>query len=510
MPNTPSYDVIVIGAGPAGYSSAIRCAQLGLKTACVDNWSDKHGQSGLGGFYLNSGCVASLALLESAKLYHSLNHDLKTHGIHADNLHIDIAAMVGRKNAIVEGLREQIANDFAFYNIARIHAKAKLLGPRKVEINPVPAATEDLLNDPTLATSTTESYVIEGKHIILATGSSPIKLRYAPVDNEFIFDAIGALNMTSVPQKLAIIGAGVFGLEIAGIWNRLGAETILLEAQDRFLTLPDQQIAHEAHRIYRQQGLDIRLGARVTAAKKTGQKVLVDYQDKNGLQSLEVDKLIVACGRKPNTENLSVAEANLLFDENGYTHVNERCRTNLPNVYAIGDLTLLGPMLAHKGIEEGIFVAEQIAGLHSPINYNILPNVIYTDPEIAWVGQTEQALRAAGEPIKIGLYPLGTTARAQTLGKSEGMVKIITHATNDTILGVHIIGAHASEMIAEATLAMEFSASSEDLARTIHAHPTLSEALHEAAIAVKLTALHPKLQNNNDELLFEDNVMTDE
>ena len=289
--------------------------------------------------------------------------------------------------------------------------------------------------------------MIEGKHIILATGSSPIKLRYAPVDNEFIFDAIGALNMTSVPQKLAIIGAGVFGLEIAGIWNRLGAETILLEAQDRFLTLPDQQIAHEAHRIYRQQGLDIRLGARVTAAKKAGQKVLIDYQDKNGLQSLEVDKLIVACGRKPNTENLSVAEANLLFDENGYTHVNERCRTNLPNVYAIGDLTLLGPMLAHKGIEEGIFVAEQIAGLHSPINYNILPNVIYTDPEIAWVGQTEQALRAAGEPIKIGLYPLGTTARAQTLGKSEGMVKIITHATNDTILGVHIIGAHASEMI---------------------------------------------------------------
>ncbi|GAB6142340.1 dihydrolipoyl dehydrogenase [Methylosoma difficile] len=500
QPTATVYDVIVIGAGPAGYSSAIRCAQLGLKTACVDNWRDKHGQSGLGGFYLNSGCVAGVALLESAKAYQFIKHGLGKHGIQADNISVDIAAMVQRKDNIVDGLRKKIADDFALYKIDRIHAKAKLLGPRRVEITPVPSTNGELASAPS---------VIEGKHIILATGASPVKLRCAPIDNEFIFDSIGALNLNAVPKKLAIIGAGVIGLEIAGIWNRLGAETILLEAQESFLSLPDQQIAREAYRIYTAQGLDLRLGARVTSTKKSGKKVVVEYQDQEGQHSLRVDKLIVACGRKPNTENLAAPEANLLLDENGYAHVNENCRTNLPNVYAIGDLTLLGPMLAHKGIEEGIFVAEQIAGLHSPINYNILPSVIYTDPEIAWVGQTEQALRAMGEPIKIGIYPLNATARAQTLGATEGMVKIIAHADNDSILGIHIIGAQASELIAEATLAMEFSASSEDLARTIHAHPTLSEAVHEAAIALKLQT-HPKLQKTEDHAAYKDELLTDE
>ena len=464
------FDVIVIGAGPAGYSSAIRCAQLGLKTACIDNWCDTKGRSSLGGTYLNAGCVASIALLESAKLYHSLNHNLKEHGIQAGTVAVDIVQMMQRKNDIVDSLSRQIADSFAEHKIDCIQAEARLLNERQVQVTPADQSGVSML---------------EAKHIILASGSSPIDLPCAPIDNEFIIDSTMALNLDAVPKRLAIIGAGVIGLELAGIWNRLGAETILLEAQETFLSLADQQIALEAYRIYSEQGLELRLGARVTSAKKGSKKVTVEYQDSDGTHALRVDKLIVASGRKPNTENLAAAEADLLLDENGYVHVDENCRTTLPGVYAIGDLTLLGPMIAHKGIEEGLFVAEQIAGLYNPVNYALLPCVIFTDPEIAWVGQTEQALRAMGEPIKIGTYPLNATARAQAVGKTEGMVKIIAHAESDAILGIHIIGTQASEMIAEAVLAMEFSASSEDLARTIHAHPTLAKALHGAALALK-------------------------
>ncbi|MDI1278005.1 dihydrolipoyl dehydrogenase [Methylobacter sp.] len=465
-----SFDVIVIGAGPAGYSSAIRCAQLGLKTACIDNWHDEEGQSSLGGTYLNAGCVASIALLESAKIYQSINHNLKEHGIQAEAVSVDIALMMQRKNNIIDALSRQIADSFAHCKIDCIQAEAKLLNERRVEITP---------------TDHSAVSIIEAKHIVLATGSSPVDLSCAPIDNEFIIDTAMALNLDAVPKRLAIIGAGIIGLELAGIWNRLGAETILLEAQESFLGLADQQIAREAYRIYTEQGLELRLGARVISAKKGSKKVTVEYQDSEGTHALRVDKLIVASGRKPNTENLAAAEANLLLDENGYVHVDENCRTTLPGVYAIGDLTLLGPMIAHKGIEEGLFVAEQIAGLHNPVNYDLLPSVVFTDPEIAWVGQTEQALRAMGEPIKIGTFPLKATARAQAMGQTEGMVKIIAHAETDALLGIHIIGTQASEMIAEAVLAMEFSASSEDLARTIHAHPTLAKALHGAALTLK-------------------------
>ncbi|MDD5272697.1 MAG: dihydrolipoyl dehydrogenase [Methylovulum sp.] len=472
---SPTYDVIVIGAGPAGYSSAIRCAQLGLKTACVDNWRNKKGQRILGGSHLNSGCVASITLLESARLYHSVNHELKKHGIHVDTISVDIAAMIQRKDAIIDALGHKITDLFNQYKIDSFHATAKLVKPRQLHLTPIDGS---------------EPYRLDGKHIILATGSSPIPLPYAKVDNEFIVDSFAALNMTTLPKKLAIIGAGAIGLELASIWNRLGAETILLEAQESFLPLPDQQISREAYRIYSQQGMDLRLGARVTAAKKTGKKVVVEYQDQEGSHTLRVDRLIVASGRKPNTENLAAPEANLLLDENGYVHVDENCRTNLPGVYAIGDISLLGPMLAHKGIEEGVFVAEQIAGQHTAIHYDTLPSVIYTHPEIAWVGQTEQALRAMGEPIKIGIFPFSGTARAQASGRTQGMVKIIAHADSDALLGVHIIGSKASELIAEAVLAMEFSASSEDLARTIHAHPTRSEAFHEAALTFKKPMPH--------------------
>jgi dihydrolipoamide dehydrogenase len=477
------YDVIVIGAGPAGYSSAIRCAQLGLKTVCIDNWRNKKGQSNLGGTYLNAGCVASMALLESSKIYHLLNHDLKEHGIQTEHISVDVPLMIQRKDNIIAAVGHKITELFIHHKVERIHAKARLLNSRQVEITVLESPVGEADMQPTVS-------ILEAKHIILATGSTPIELSCAPIDNEFILDSIEALNLDAVPKKLAIIGAGIVGLELAGIWNRLGSETILLEAQESFLTLPDQQISREAYRIYTQQGLDLRLGARVISAKKRNKKVTVEYQDQDGAHTLRVDKLIVASGRKPNTDSLIAAEADLLLDEEGYVHVNENCRTNLPGVYAIGDLTLLGPMLAHKGIEEGVFVAEQIAGNHSSVNYDLLPSVIYTDPEIAWVGQTEQALRALGEPIKISTFPFIATACAQAMGKTEGLVKIIAHAENDAILGVHIIGAQASELIAEAVLAMEFSASSEDLSRTIHAHPTLSEALHEAALGLKKRAVH--------------------
>ena len=476
------YDVIVIGAGPAGYASAIHCAQLGLKTVCIDGWHNTKGPNYLGGAHLNAGCIASMTLLQSAKIYHSMRHEIKEHGIEVENLSIDMKQTIQRKDNIIQKLSQNLSELFAENNVACIHAKAKLLNAKSVEITPLDGSS----------TST-----LEADHIILATGSSPINLACAPIDNEYILDIGAALNIESVPKRIAIIGAGIVGLELASIWNRLGAETILLEAQETFLNLTDRHISREAYRIYTEQGLELRLGARVISAKKSNKKVTVEYQDQEGTHALRVDKLIVAIGRKPNTENLAAPEANLLLDENGYVHVDENSRTNLPGIYAIGDLTLLGPMLAHKGIEEGIFVAEQIAGLHTPINYNNIPNVIYTDPEIAWVGQTEQALRSIGETINIGIFPLSANVRAQALGKTEGIVKIIAHAETDTILGVHIIADQASDLIAEALLAIEFSATSEDLARTIHAHPSLSESVHEAAQALKHRTLHLHLTRHS-------------
>lgn len=468
-----SFDVIVIGAGPAGYSSAIRCAQLGFKTACIDNWQSITGSGGLGGTYLNAGCVASIALLESAKNYHLLRYGLEQHGLRAEEITVDLNRMMQRKNDIVSNLSQQILEQFEHYQIQCFQGRAKLLTAGLVEM-------VDNESAPSL---------LAANHVILATGSSPVELACAPIDNEFIIDSSMALSLTYVPKRLAIIGAGVIGLELASIWSRLGAETILLEAQDNFLGIVDRELAKAAYQIYSNQGLELRLGTRVISAKKINKKVTVEFQDAEGIHALRVDKLIVASGRRPNTENLAAAEADLLLDENGYVHVDENCRTTLPGVYAIGDLTLLGPMIAHKGIEEGLFVAEQIAGIYNPVNYGLLPSVIFTDPEIAWVGQTEQALTAMAEPIKTACFPLAATARAQATSQTDGLVKIIAHAETDEILGVHIIGVQASEMIAEAVLAMEFSASTEDLAKTIHAHPTLAKALHDAALSFKQKVL---------------------
>lgn len=469
------YDVIIIGAGPAGYVAAIRSAQLGLKTACIDNWSNAKNKSRLGGTFVNAGCISSMALLESTKIYHLLNHEIAAHGITIDKLNIDLSQMIARKDAIVDSLSDQISTLFAHNKIDCIHAQGKLLTAGQVEVTEIDRDKQSILS---------------ADHIILATGSHPTELPCAAIDNEFIIDSTHALNLKEVPKRLGIIGAGIIGLELAGIWNRLGSDVILLEAQASFLPATDEQISAEAYKIFTKQGLSIRLGARVISAKKGNKKVTLEYQDSEGTHTLRLDKLIVASGRQPNTENLAAAEADLLLDDSGFVHVDDNCCTTLPGVYAIGDLTTLGPMLAHKGLEEGIFVAEQIAERNSPINYDIIPSVIYTSPEMAWVGQSEQALKAVGENYKVGIFPFSASARAQAAGKTEGLVKIITHAESDAILGVHIIGEQASELIAEAVLAMEFSASAEDLARTIHAHPSISEALHEAALTLDNRALH--------------------
>jgi dihydrolipoamide dehydrogenase len=472
---TPDYDVIVIGAGPAGYIAAIRAAQLGFKTASIDKWTNAHGQLSLGGTYINAGCIAATALLESAKLYHQLKFEASYHGIHSDHHSIDAVQMQNRKNKIVLTLSEQIQQRFAHYQVTAIHGHGRLLNERQVEVMPLNKA---------------DKFILSATHIILATGSLPVELTCAKIDQKLILDSTAALNLDYIPEKIGIIGGGIIGLELAGIWNRLGSKVTLFEAQEHFLPATDVQIATEAYRIYQAQGLDLRLGARVIATHKQDQQVVVEYQTQTVTHALVLDKLIVASGRRPNSEKLAAPEADLLIDDNGFVHVDENCCTNLPGVYAIGDLTLSGPMLAHKGLEEGMFVAEYIAQQHSSIHYDGIPSVIYTEPEIAWIGQTEQALKAIGKPYKVGVFPLSATGKAQVMGKTDGLIKILSHAETDVILGVHIISTLASELIAEAVLAMEFSASAEDLARTIHAHPSISEALHEAALALDNRSLH--------------------
>jgi dihydrolipoamide dehydrogenase len=472
-----SYDVIVIGSGPSGSACALRCAQLGLKTLCIDNLANDQTKKLEPGVFSNCLTLETLALLESAKLYVSVIHDLSSHGIYSDKVSLDASQMVARKNNILGIVNRNFAQDFSKHKIDFIHAKAKVLNSQSVELSPP------------ISKKITQ---ISAQHIVLASESVPIPIPYVPVDNEFIFDSTAALNINDVPKRLAILGAGVIGLELASIWNRLGSETILLDAQETFLGLTDHQISREAYKIFTEQGLELCLGTRVISTKISNKKVLVEYQDSDGTHAIRVDKLIVASGRKPNSDNLAAPEANLLLNENGYVHVNEKYRTNLPNVYAIGDLTLLGPMLAQKGIAEGIFVAEQIAGTPIlAIDYDIMPNVIHTEPEIAWVGQTEQAIKSMGDSIKIGLFPLNMNPKAIATDKANGIIKIISCANTDKILGVHIIGSNASELIAEATLAMEFSASCEDITNTVHPYPSVVDSIREASQAIIIKTEKP-------------------
>ena len=472
-----SFDVVVIGGGPGGYVCAIRCAQLGLATACVDSWLDSEGQPVLGGTCLNAGCIPSKALLDSSHHYHFIKHEATRHGIHiGGGVTTDIYKMMDRKNNIVRKLTTGIAGLFKKNRVQWLQGHGKLLEGNRVEVTPVgPEAAE--------------KHVVEARHIVIATGSVPAKLAAAPVDQDRIVDSTGALAFTGLPRRLVIIGAGVIGLELGSVWNRMGTDVTILEALDDFLEPADRQIAAEAEKILRQQGLDLRLGAKVTGTGSNNQEVTVTYEDAEGKQQLTADKLIVAVGRSPNTEGLGAEEAGLALNRNGSVQVDEYCATNLPNVYAIGDVAR-APMLAHKASEEGVAVAERIAGKPSYVNLETVPWVIYTWPEIAWAGKTEHELKAAGRAYKKGVFPFMASGRAQAAGETTGLVKILSDENTDRLLGAHIFGANASELIAETVLAMEFDGSAEDLALTIHAHPTLSEALREAALAADNRPLH--------------------
>lgn len=470
-----SFDVIVIGAGPAGYVCAIRAAQNGLKTACVDDWKNLDGKHAFGGTCLNAGCIPSKALLESSEMLHKTQHEFAAHGIQVGNVKMDVAAMQARKAKIVQTHTGGIALLFKGNNVTGIPGRARLLANGTVEVTD--------FGDPK------KKDILEARHIVLAAGSEPVELKVAPFDGKSVVDSWGALEFSTVPKRLGVIGAGVIGLELGSVWHRLGAQVTLLEAMEQFLFMADQQIARDAERQFRKLGLDIRLGAKVTGASQGKAGITVNYEDKDGKHTLEVDKLIVAVGRRPATRNLIEDGSAVKCDARGFIQVDEECRTGVKNIWAIGDC-VRGPMLAHKGSEEGIMVADLIAGKVAEMNYEVIPSVIYTWPEIAWVGKTEEELKKQGVKYKAGTFPFAANGRANAMEAGTGRVKMLAQADSDEILGVHIFGPMASEMIAEAVTAMEFRASAEDLQRTIHAHPTLAEAMHEAALAVDKRAIH--------------------
>ncbi|MDZ7643494.1 MAG: dihydrolipoyl dehydrogenase [Woeseiaceae bacterium] len=468
-----SYDVIVIGAGPAGYIAAIRAAQHGLKTACIDEWENRDGSNAFGGTCLNAGCIPSKALLESSELLHRAEHEFDAHGIKVGKPKLDLATMQKRKNGIVKQFTGGIAGLFKANKVDGLVGHGKLLAGKKVEFTPVDGKAETL----------------EAKHVVLASGSIPVELKVAPWTDDKIVDSWGALEFDSVPKKLGVVGGGVIGLELGSVWRRLGAEVTVLEAMDEFLFMIDRDLAKEALKQFKRQGLDIRLGAKVTGAKAGSKGVKVDFEDKDGKQSLDVDKLIVAVGRRPFTDGLLADDSGVQLDDRGFIEVDDECRTSVSGVYAAGDC-VRGLMLAHKSSEEGVMVADLIAGEVGEVNYDAIPSVIYTAPEIAWVGQTEQEVRKSGREYKTGSFPFAANGRAKAMEQTAGMVKILSSKDDDEVLGVHIIGPLAGELIAEAVLAMEFQASTEDIQRTVHAHPSLSEAMHEAALLVDKRALN--------------------
>ncbi len=467
------YDVVVIGAGPAGYHAAIRAAQLGLNTACIDKWINKQGKPVYGGTCLNVGCIPSKALLDTSHKYVEAKEDFETFGIKTTGVDIDVPAMIARKDQIVENLTKGVAGLLKSNGVKTIDGSARLNAGRKVNI--------------TLHDDSVES--IEAEHIIIASGSVPIEIPPCPLTDDLIVDSTGALDFQSTPGKLGVIGAGVIGLELGSVWNRLGSDVVVLEALEDFLPMADRQIAKEAARQYKKQGLDIRLGTRVTGSEVKGKKVSVTYSDSKGEKHETFDQLIVAVGRRPYTEELLAPDCGVDLDERGFIYVNDLCSTNAPGVYAVGDV-VRGPMLAHKGMEEGIMVAERIAGQKPLVNYDCVPSVIYTHPEVAWVGRTEEELKAAGEKYNVGSFPMAASGRAMAANETTGFIKVLADADTDRILGVHMIGAHVSELIAEAVIALEFGSSAEDLGLTMFAHPTLSESLHEAALAVSGHAIH--------------------
>ena len=475
-----NFDVVVIGGGPGGYIAAIRAAQLGFATACIDDWKNRDGGPAPGGTCTNVGCIPSKALLQSSENYEHAGHQFAAHGIEVKGLSLDLAKMLGRKDTVVKQNNDGILFLFKKNKIVFFHGRASFVGRGEagIEIMISGAAEETLA----------------ARHVIVATGSNARALPGVEFDEKRILSNDGALSIAEVPKRLGVIGAGVIGLEMGSVWRRLGSEVTLLEALPAFLGAVDDQVAKEAAKLFGRQGLKIELGVKIdrVAVEKKGraEEVRVEYTDaKGGAQQLAVDRLIVSIGRVPNTTGLNPQAVGLALDERGFVAVDEQCRTNVPNVWAIGDV-VRGPMLAHKAEEEGVAVAERIAGQHGHVNFNTIPWVIYTSPEIAWVGQTEQQLKAAGRAYKAGTFPFAANGRARALGDTSGMVKFLADAATDEILGVHIIGPLASELISEAVVAMEFHASAEDIARICHAHPSLAEATKEAALAVDKRTLN--------------------
>ena len=470
------FDVIVIGGGPGGYIAAIRAAQLGFNVACIDEWKNGKGGPAPGGTCTNVGCIPSKALLQSSEHYEQANHHFADHGIKVEGLGIDLAKMLARKDQVVKQNNDGILYLFKKNKISFFHGRGSFekSGDAGYDIKVAGAAEE----------------TITGKHIIVATGSNARALPGAAFDEENILSNDGALRIGAVPKKLGLIGSGVIGLEMGSVWRRLSAEVTVLEALPTFLGAVDEQIAKEAKKAFDKQGLKIELGVKVGEIKSGKNGVSVAWTNAKGeAQTLEVDKLIVSIGRVPNTIGLNAEAVGLKLDERGAIAVDDDCKTSLPNVWAIGDV-VRGPMLAHKAEEEGVAVAERIAGQHGHVNFNTVPWVIYTSPEIAWVGQTEQQLKASGRAYKAGTFPFLANGRARALGDTTGMVKFLADAATDEILGVHIVGPQASELISEAVVAMEFKASAEDIARICHAHPSLSEATKEAALAVDKRTLN--------------------
>ena len=467
------YDVIVIGSGPAGYVAAIRCAQLGLNTACVEQWVSDTGKQVLGGTCLNVGCIPSKALLESSHKFEEAKHEFDVHGIGLNNLEINVPTMIDRKNTIVKNLTGGIASLFKANGVTSIQGKGRLLIGKQVEVT-----------DQKDAVTT-----YDADHVIIATGSKPVEIPPAPITEGYIVDSTGALDFKEVPKRLGVIGAGVIGLELGSVWARLGSEVTVLEAQDTFLSSIDQQVAKEALKQFKKQGLDIKLKARVHGTDIKRGLVNVNYEDSKGVQELKVDKLIVAVGRRPVTDGLLAPDCGVNLDERGFIFVDDHCNTGVPGIYAVGDV-VRGPMLAHKGSEEGIMVADRIAGQKTEVNYDCIPGVIYTHPEVANVGKTEEQLKADGIEYNAGVCPFAANGRAMAANCTLGFVKILADAKTDRVLGVHIIGPNASELIAQAVIAMEFGSSAEDLGLTVFAHPTLSETVHEAALAVGGHAIH--------------------
>ena len=467
------YDVVVIGSGPAGYVAAIRASQLGLKTACVEDYINESGDMTLGGTCLNVGCIPSKALLDSSHRYSDALNHLDSHGIGIEKVDLDIPVMMQRKDDIVKKLTGGISGLFAANKVVSIHGRGKVLANSMIEITKTDGSIE----------------LVETKNIIIATGSSPIQIPSAIFDNKNIVDSTGALEFNKVPKTVGVIGAGVIGLELGSVWSRLGSKVTVIEAMDNFLPMADADIAKDSLKDFIKQGLDIKLGSKLISSNSLKNSVKISYENKEGTHEIEFDKLIVAVGRKPNVSEVFSKDSGITLDDSGFISVNDHCQTSNDNIWAIGDV-VRGPMLAHKGSEEGIMVAERIAGKFAEMNYDLVPSVIYTHPEIAWVGKNEAELKELGIEYKVGKFPFSASGRALAVEQSTGFVKLISDARTDTILGAHVFGPSAAEIVQQALISMEFGASSEDLGLTIFSHPTVSEALHEAALAVNNQAIH--------------------